>query len=90
MRPSERRSWRIWSGWVGGFLSFGHAARLLGSYFPDQGLNPPPSIGSSKSYPLDHQGSPMAEWGAFDHCLDGRVPNASFGQMVRRGSEAVI
>ena len=32
----------------------------------------------------------MAAWGAFDHCLDGRVPNASFGQMVRRGSEAVI
>ena len=32
-----------------------HACR---NYFPDQGTNPGPHIGSTESYPLDHQGGP--------------------------------
>ena len=39
------------------FFSFGRYARLVGSQFPNQGLNP--GHCSAESWPLDHQGTPV-------------------------------
>ena len=36
------------SGW-GFFFSFGHSLQLVESYFPEQGLNPPPSAVRAQS-----------------------------------------
>ena len=41
------------------FLCFGRTAQLVGSQFPDQGLNPGHGSENTKSSPLDRQGSPM-------------------------------
>ena len=41
-------------------FSFGRAAWLAGSQFPDQGLNQGHHSESAKSLPLDHQGTPCS------------------------------
>ena len=39
-------------------IFFGHATWLVGSQFPDQGLNPAHGNESPESWPLGHQGTP--------------------------------
>ena len=44
---------------------YGCAVQHVGSYFPDQGLNPCPLLGSTGPQPLDHQGSPSPNFWKF-------------------------
>ena len=41
------------------YYYFGHATWLVGSQFPDQGLNPGPNSKSAESQPLGYQGTPL-------------------------------